>query len=81
MRFVTWNCNGAFRRKLEQVEALKADVLVIQECENPAQYSGEYEIWSGNYLWTGTNKTRGLGVFVKGALSIKPLDWSCGDLA
>lgn len=81
MRIVTWNCNGAFRRKLAQIDELNADILVIQECENPEQHSSEYEIWSGNYLWAGTNKNRGLGIFVKGDLSIKHLDWCSGDLA
>lgn len=75
MRIVTWNCNGALRRKLEQIDVLQADVLVIQECEDPAQSTADYAAWADQYIWTGSNKNKGLGVFVKGDHSIVPLDW------
>jgi exonuclease III len=75
MKIVTWNCNGAFRRKLEQIDVLQADVLVIQECEDPAQSTADYAAWAGQHIWAGSNKNKGLGVFVKGRHSIAPLDW------
>jgi exonuclease III len=75
MRIITWNCNGAFRRKLAQIDELKADILVVQECENPAQFGGEYEIWADKYIWVGNNQNKGLGIFVKGDFFITPLDW------
>ena len=37
MNIITWNCNGALRKKIEQVDSLGADILVVQECEDPAQ--------------------------------------------
>ena len=75
MRIVTWNCNGAFRRKFEPIEALDADILVIQECEDPAQSSENYRSWAGRYLWKGYGKNKGIGIFLRKGRSLAPLDW------
>lgn len=81
MRVVSWNCNGAFRKKLHLLEDLNADLLVIQECEDPAQIQDAYyKQWSENYLWTGSNKNKGLGVFAKSGVDLKPLDIDSGQL-
>ena len=81
MRIVTWNCNGALRRKLSEVDQLQSDIVVVQECENPAEFGGEYGNWADQYAWAGSNKNKGIGVFVKGDLSITPLDWPDYGLA
>lgn len=75
MRLVTWNCHGAFRRKYEQIDALAADVLVIQECEDPAQSTPEYREWAGDYAWVGNGKNKGLGIFPRRGQSLEKLDW------
>ncbi|GAB4180491.1 MAG: endonuclease/exonuclease/phosphatase family protein [Roseiflexaceae bacterium] len=72
MRIVTWNCNGALRNKLAPLAALAADLYIIQECEDPARCpSADYRAWAGQYLWTGTNKHRGLAVFAKSGLTLE----------
>ncbi|HOB14988.1 MAG TPA: endonuclease/exonuclease/phosphatase family protein [Novosphingobium sp.] len=76
MRIVTWNCNGAFRRKLERVDALQADVLVIQECEDPLIHGGSYRDWAGSYAWLGENKHKGIGVFARNNRNLELLDWT-----
>lgn len=64
LRIVSWNCNGAFRRKFETLEQYKADLYIIQECENPAlSIDANYKKWASNYLWVGSSKNKGLGVF------------------
>ena len=81
MKIVSWNCNGAFRKKYPLVEALQADIYVIQECEDPRQCKEpHYAEWAGNYLWTGLNKHKGLGVFVKHGHQLQALELEAGGL-
>ena len=75
MKIVTWNCNGAFRKKFHALEGLAADICVIQECEDPAHAKGPYQHWAGTYLWHGENKHKGLGVFARNGITIRRLDW------
>jgi hypothetical protein len=75
MRIVTWNCNGEFRHKFHLLEPLGADVIIIQECEEPTQSAADYYAWAGHHLWTGANKTKGLGIFAKRGHSLDRLNW------
>ncbi|MBR9884133.1 MAG: endonuclease/exonuclease/phosphatase family protein [Oceanospirillales bacterium] len=74
-RIVSWNCNGALRTKLDALDSLQADLLVIQECEDPKRSSAHYRDWAGDYQWTGDNKNKGLGVFAKCAQPLERLGW------
>ena len=69
MRIVTWNCNGAFRKKYSRlkIDDKYPDILVIQECENPkvVKYPLEFEHEYKYKLWVGGNKNKGLGIFSK----------------
>ena len=75
MKIVTWNCNGALRRKLLAVDELNADVLVVQECEDLARSTEDYRRWAGGYLWIGESPNRGIGIFPKNGHSVRALDW------
>jgi len=77
LKIVTWNCNGAFRNKFERISNLKADIYIIQECENPEESkNAKYQEWSNNYLWIGDTKNKGLGIFARQDIEIKKLDWT-----
>lgn len=77
MKVVTWNCNGALRNKFENLKEFDADIFIIQECENPSETKHkEYREWAENHLWIGNTKNKGLGVFAKKQIDLKPLNWS-----
>jgi len=77
MKIISWNCNGAFRKKYHLLDIFDADILIIQECENPNESIENYKGWVGsNYLWIGTNKNKGLGIFSRKGALLELLDWS-----
>lgn len=75
MRIISWNCNGGLRNKTAQLDALDADLIIVQECEDPAHSTTDYHAWAGSYLWTGEHKHKGIGVFAKGQTTLTRLDW------
>lgn len=76
MRILSWNCNGAFRKKIERTDVFDADLLVIQECEDPSESTNAFQNRVGpNYFWRGDNKNRGIGIFWNGTTKVEILDW------
>lgn len=64
MRIITWNCQGAFRKKSEVILGYSPDILVVQECEHPDNLNFGLTIAKPtDYIWFGDNKHKGLGVF------------------
>jgi exonuclease III len=77
VRIITWNCNGALRKKFIRLTGLYADIYVVQECEDPILTNDkDYQDWASNYLWIGDSKNKGIGIFAKENITLKPLDWS-----
>jgi endonuclease/exonuclease/phosphatase family metal-dependent hydrolase len=77
----TWNCAGALRRKLALVDSLGADIIAIQECEDPARSrDAAYRAWAGGaYVWAGQLPAKGLGLFARASWAQRafaPLDWA-----
>jgi exonuclease III len=80
LRLVTWNCNGALRRKGHLLDMLEADVLVVQECENPDEFGAAYQDWAGNFAWVGDLRYKGLGIFARNGRTLERLDWKSEEL-
>lgn len=76
MKIVSWNCNGALRNKIKRLDDMNADILVIQECENPETSNDHFKNWAGTYLWKGKNKSKGIGIFARNGHQLTTLDWS-----
>lgn len=79
MRILTWNCNQAFRKKYQQILKFDPDICVIEECEDPGEYGAEYGDFARNYIWTGHNKNKSLGIFAKPGIKIEKQDWAMSD--
>ena len=75
MKIVSWNCNGAFRKKYHILDSLQADILVIQECEDPSRSDTDYQNWAQNHLWQGKTKNKGIGIFAKVGIHLEKVEW------
>ena len=75
MKLISWNCQGAFRKKADKILLLKPDILVIQECEHPDKlvFSSTVAI-PKQVLWFGDNTHKGLGIFSYGKYRFRVLD-------
>jgi exonuclease III len=76
MKIISWNCNGAFRKKFHTLDDFHADISIVQECENPAESTQKYRNWASNYLWTGENRNKGIGIFAQPEICLSRLDWN-----
>ena len=64
MRILTWNCQGAFRKKAERILSFEPDIAVIQECESPETLDFPSQVKQPQQaLWFGDDPNKGLGVF------------------
>ncbi len=64
MRLITWNCQGAFRKKADFILPLQPDILVVQECEHPDKLNfSQTNREPQDYYWHGDNVNKGIGIF------------------
>jgi len=74
LRIITWNCNMAFRKKVECILKYEPDILVIPECEHPDKLILREDVPKPNsFLWFGTNHHKGLGILSYGNFKCKVL--------
>ncbi len=64
MKITTWNCNMAFRKKVEFILSEQPDILIVPECENPDKLIFKNEATKPTDLfWYGQKPNKGLGIF------------------
>jgi len=76
MKLITWNCQGAFRKKAQHLAILEPTLVVIQECECPSKlrFPGTAQPPAqrpDDFLWQGDNLDKGVGVFAYGDLRLR----------
>jgi exonuclease III len=64
MKLITWNCQGAFRKKAETILLQKPDILIIQECEHPdkLKFNSTTQL-PNNIYWYSDGGKKGIGIF------------------
>jgi len=64
----------AFRKKACHILAYNPDILIIPECEHPGKlkYTSELPIHD-DFLWYGTNQSKGLGIFSYNGYRLSPI--------
>ncbi len=65
MRVISWNCQGGYRKKIDNILELKPDIVVIQECENLEKLRAfcKEKIPLKSFWFGGFYPHRGVGVF------------------
>jgi exodeoxyribonuclease-3 len=79
MKLITWNCNMAFRKKVDLLLSHKPDIVVVPECEHPEKFL-EVTPKPKDALWFGKNQHKGLGIFSYSDFRFKVLDNHNQDL-
>lgn len=81
MKLITWNCQGAFRKKFHKILLEEPDVLVIQECEHPDRLTFKSEtLQPTDVIWIGDKQHKGLGIFTFGDFKLKRIDNHNSDI-
>lgn len=70
MKLISWNCQGAFRKKAEYVLKYKPDILIIQECEQPEKINfNSYLQQPKDILWFVSSKDKDLAFLHLGIIN------------
>lgn len=64
MKIISWNCQGAFRKKADIILTCKPDILIVQECESLEKLLFPSTTQRPNdFYWYGENVHKGIGIF------------------
>jgi len=64
MKLISWNCQGAFRKKANVILSHQPDILIVQECEHPDKLGFGSTITKPNdFYWYGDNINKGIAIY------------------
>lgn len=65
IRLVTWNCcRGAYDAKLNRLQCLETDIIVLQECGRPPESDA-------SAVWFGSNPRQGVGIIARPPFQVR----------
>ena len=73
LKIMTWNCQGAFKKKYSLVADLSPDLAIIQECEQPERIPWKQGHPPTSMAWFGKSPTKGIGIFSWTNLLFQPV--------
>lgn len=78
MRFVTWNCQAGFDKKVRVIERLNPDVLVLQECNEVNALSQRPDV---SHLWRtpGHPGSKGFGIYAMNGWNVRTINAPTDD--
>lgn len=76
MKIFNWNCNGALRKKIENVLESDSDIYIIQESEHPDILQSVVSLSEYNLLWKGANRNKGLTIISKKEISLNAIEFN-----
>ena len=64
MKLITWNCQGALRKKANVILAHRPDILIVPESENPDKFNfSDSGPKPTSRFWYGDNSSKGIGIY------------------
>ena len=74
MKIIEWNCQGAFRKKHENILSQKPDILIVPECESEEKLKfGKLTPKPNQFIWFGDSPNKGIGIFSYSDFKIETL--------
>jgi endonuclease/exonuclease/phosphatase family metal-dependent hydrolase len=75
MKIISWNCQGAFKKKNDLVLRLNPDLVIVTECEDPQRLRfGELTPTPLSYHWYGSNQNKGIAILSYSDYKVEVLD-------
>lgn len=62
---ISWNCQGAYRNKIDKILELKPDIAVIQECESSVslRVACKDKLPIKSFWFSERDHNKGVGIF------------------
>jgi len=63
LKLISWNCQGAFRKKVNAILTCNSDIIVVPESEHPEKIDFHTSKQPNDMFWYGDNVHKGIGIY------------------